>query len=136
MSLRSIASQLRPAAATPIDPAAITPSDQLGDLQLAANGRSDPFAEHAPPNFAPPSDYFPPANTIRPVQLMDTATWRWDEWDGDIQADWGFTADEEDEEEEEVSPLGGVLAPWRLIQFPRSPITSGLWRVPFTRNSH
>ena len=90
MSRRSIASKLRRAAATPIDPAAIAPADQLGDLQMAPNGRSGPFAELTRPKFAPPSDYLPPANTLRPVQMLDASSWREDEWHGDVQRDWGL----------------------------------------------
>ena len=93
---RSIASTRRPAAAAPIDPAAITPSDQLGDLQLDANGRSSPFAELTHPAFDPPSDCVPPSQTIRPIQLETTADWREGEWHEEIQGDRGFATEEED----------------------------------------
>ena len=85
---RSIASKPRP-----IDPAAITPSGQLGDLHREATGRPSPFSEHTPPAFAPPSAYFPPSQGHRPVQLTAPEDWQDGDWPEEVQGDWGFTTE-------------------------------------------
>ena len=115
----------------PIGPAAIAPHEQLVDLHREANGRPVPFSEHTPSAFAPPASYYPPCHDIHSHSSHLRRIGRKTNGLRIFKGARDFPPKKKRRAKKNPPlPLGGAVAPWRLIRFPSSPMISfPLWAI-------